>query len=226
MSTVAIIPARGGSKRIPQKNIREFLGVPIIAYPIQKAQASKLFSRVIVSTDDAEIVRVAEEYGAEVELRPGSLADDHATLGDVMRYDAARLPDHVNEVCFILATALFFSVSDLLKGKALLDTRETLFSLPSQRFPAPIERAFTWNTSGKTQMLDPSNYGKRSQDCLESYYDAGQFYWGLKSSWVSPPSDFFGPHTASFELASRFCVDIDDPSDWELAERVYPILNS
>lgn len=225
-NSVAIIPARGDSKRIPGKNIRGFCGRPMIAYPIQKARASQLFSRVIVSTDDAEIARVAETYGAEVELRPASLADDHTTLSDVMRYEAARLPDYENEVCFILATALFFSVSDLLKGKVLLNTPGTLFTLPGQRFPAPIERAFTRNTSGQTQMLDPSKYATRSQDCVESYYDAGQFYWGLKSSWASPPSDFFGPHTASFELASRFCVDIDDPSDWELAERVYPVMNS
>ena len=225
-TAVAIIPARGGSKRIPRKNIREFLGVPMIAYPIQKARASTLFSRVIVSTDDAEIARVAEAYGAEVELRPANLADDHTTLGDVMRYEAARLRENEDKVCFILAPALFFSVSDLINGEALLDSPGTLFSLPGQRFPAPIERAFIRNASGQTQMLDPSKYATRSQDCVESYYDAGQFYWGLKSSWVNPPSDFFGPHTASFELANRFCVDIDEPSDWEFAERVYPLLNS
>ena len=224
--SICIIPARGGSKRIPRKNIREFLGIPIIAYPIKKALSSKLFSRVIVSTDDLEIARIAENYGAEVDLRPSSLSDDYTTLGDVMRYEAKRLPAEESQVCFILATAVFFSVSDLINGKALLASPGTLFSLPGQRFPAPIERAFIRNTGGQTQMLDPSKYATRSQDCVESYYDAGQFYWGLKSSWVNPPSDFFGPHTASFELASRFCVDIDDPSDWEFAERVYPLLNS
>tara|TARA_B110000008_G_scaffold278473_2_gene322352 strand:+ start:2519 stop:3199 length:681 start_codon:yes stop_codon:yes gene_type:complete len=226
MKAVAIIPARGGSKRIPRKNIRKFCGKPIIAYSIHKARASNLFSRVIVSTDDLEIAGIAKTYGAEVDLRPARLADDYTTLSDVMRYEAASLPNDENAVCFILATALFFSVSDLYKGKELLDISGTLFTLPVQRFPAPIERAFTRNKSGQTQMLDPSKYATRSQDCVESYYDAGQFYWGLRSSWVNPPLDFFGPHTASFELASRFCVDIDDSSDWEFAERVYPLLNS
>ena len=224
--SICIIPARGGSKRTPRKNIREFLGIPIIAYPIKKALSSKLFSRVIVSTDDLEIARIAENYGAEVDLRPSSLSDDYTTLGDVMRYEAKRLPADDSQVCFILATAVFFSVSDLLKGKALLERPGTLYSLPSQRFPAPIERAYILNESQQTRMLDPSKYSTRSQDCVVSYYDSGQFYWGTKYSWVCPQPDFFGPHTASFELENRFCVDIDDPSDWEFAEKIYPVINS
>lgn len=225
MKAVAIIPARGGSKRIPHKNIREFLGTPIIAYPIRTALSSKLFSRVIVSTDDSEIARISEMYGAEVCMRPCNLSDDYTPLVNVMHHEAKRLSSDETEVCFILATALFFTVSDLLKGKALLDSQGTVYSLPSQRFPAPIERAFTLNESQQTQMVDPSKYFVRSQDCLVSYHDAGQFYWGTRSSWICPPPAFFGPHTASFELKNRFCIDIDDIADWEFAERIYPAIN-
>ena len=225
MKAVAIIPARGSSKRIPRKNIREFLGMPIIAYPIQAALSSKLFSRVIVSTDDLEVSTIAKKYGAEVVMRTSSLSDDHTSLIDVMRYEAKRLPDDENQVCFILATALFFTVSDLLKGKGLLDTPGIVYSLPCQRFPAPIERAFTLNKNQQTHMVDSTNYFVRSQDRLVSYYDAGQFYWGSKSSWINPPQHFFGLHTASFELENRFCIDIDDESDWALSERIYPVIS-
>lgn len=224
--TIAIIPARGGSKRIPRKNIREFLGMPIIRYPIQMAQTSNLFSRIIVSTDDSEVASIAEKYGAEVVLRPSSLSDDHTTLIDVMRYEAKRLPDDEIQVCFILATALFFTVTDLLRCRGLLDAPGIAYSLPCQRFPAPIERAFTLNKSQQTDMVDSSKYYARSQDCLVTYYDAGQFYWGSKSSWINPPQHFFGSYTASLELENRFSVDIDNETDWEFAERIYPLISS
>jgi N-acylneuraminate cytidylyltransferase len=222
---VAIIPARGGSKRIPKKNIRMFCGQPMIAYPIKMALSSNIFSRVIISTDDLEVADVAKQYGADVDLRPNRLSGDHVALVDVMRYMADNLVFEECQVCFILATALFFSVSDLKRGQSLLRDPQTFYSLPCQRFPAPIERAFTINSRQQTDMVDSSRYLARSQDCLVSYYDAGQFYWGTKSSWLNPPQDFFGPYTAAFELENRFCIDIDDESDWELAEMLYPVIN-
>ena len=181
---VAIIPARGGSKRIPKKNIKDFCGNPMISYPIKVALKSKIFQRVIVSTDDNEIAKVSESFGAEVPfIRPKNISDDFATTGDVMSHAAKWLKENANHlasVCCIYATAPFIKKDDLIKAYNLFKENKWSFVFSATSFPFPIQRAIKLNEEGGIKMFQPEHFESRSQDLTESYHDAGQFYFGKK----------------------------------------------
>ncbi len=224
---VAIIPARGGSKRIPRKNVRSFCGKPIICHPILAASKSGLFQRIIVSTDDPEIAEIASQYGAEVVDRPAELANDHALLRDVMKFEAQRLcgPNGPECICFLLATAVFISPTILQAGAALMDNNSFDQALTAMPFPAPIQRAFMQTAGGGTRMFMPEQYSARSQDLEEAYHDAGQCYWGRLRCFLDSKADYFNERTAIIPMDRRFAVDIDTPIDWEIAEARYRLAN-
>jgi N-acylneuraminate cytidylyltransferase len=222
-NTIAIIPARGGSKRIPRKNIREFCGHPILSYPIRTALDSGLFARVIVSTDDSDVADVARHFGAEAVDRPPELADDHAPLGDVMAHEARRLEgaDAPEFICFLLATAVFVSVDVLAYGAFLMQDERFDHALTAVPFPAPVQRSFVCTPAGGTRMLMPGMYSMRSQDLEQAYYDAGQCYWGRTRCFMKPGADYFNERTTIIPMDHRLAVDIDTPEDWEIAEIRY-----
>jgi pseudaminic acid cytidylyltransferase len=223
MHSVAVIPARGGSKRVPRKNIRTFAGKPIISYPIATAIRSGLFKDVIVSTDDERIAEVARENRAKVVWRPAELADDHARLRDVMKFEVERLcgPDEPELVCFLLATAVFVSEKVLQFGAEIMAGGSFNHALTAVPFPAPVQRAFVRTPSGGTRMFMPEHYSARSQDLEEAYHDAGQCYWGRLHAFLDAEADYFNDRTALIPMDRRFALDIDTPLDWELAEARY-----
>lgn len=227
---IAIIPARGGSKRIPRKNIKLFHGKPIIAYSIENALNSGCFDKVIVSTDDQEIAKVADEYGANVPfMRPASLSDDHATTMDVINHAINWLEDNnyeVNNACCIYATAPFIQTQDLQQGYDKLtninDNTKFVFSATS--FSFPIQRAIKLSKLGEVSMFSPENELVRSQDLDEAYHDAGQFYWGTKAAFLNKES-IFSSHSKVVKLPRYRVQDIDTPDDWYFAEMLYQLLD-
>ena len=224
---IAIIPARGGSKRIPRKNIKPFHGKPMIAYSIEAAVVSGCFDKVIVSTDDAEIAEVAKKYGAEVPfLRPVDISDDYATTMDVMEHAIRWCKNegwNVETVCCLYATAPFVLPEDLQKGYELLRDTSVQFAFSATSFPFPIQRAIKLDEQGSVSMFSPENEQVRSQDLEEGYHDAGQFYWGQTSAFLNKLS-IFSPHSKAVLLPRCRVQDIDTPEDWELAEKLFSIL--
>lgn len=226
---IAIIPARGGSKRIPRKNIKLFHGKPMIAYSIEAAKASGCFDKVIVSTDDQEIAEVAKQYGADVPfLRPADIADDHTTTMDVMHHAIRWCESQgmaVEHVCCIYATAPFIRPADLTQGYQKLTANvETQFVFSAATFSFPIQRAIKLSANGDVTMFQPEHELTRSQDLEEAYHDAGQFYWGRTQAFLSRQS-FFAPHSRVVLLPRARVQDIDTPEDWAFAEALYAIVN-
>ncbi len=219
---LAVIPARGGSKRIPRKNIRPFAGQPMIAWSIRAALDSGCFDRVIVSTDDAEIADVARAHGAEVPfVRPPELSDDHTgtipVIAHATRWQAEHGPAPAL-VCCLYATAPFVRPADLQAGLAALQAAPDAayaFSVTSYAFP--IQRAIRLTAAGRVDMFDPAQFGTRSQDLEEAFHDAGQFYWGRAEAWVEGRR-IFAPHALPVLLPRHRVQDIDTPEDWERAE--------
>lgn len=224
---VAIIPARGGSKRIPRKNIKHFHGKPMIAYSIEAALASDCFDRVIVSTDDTEIAEVAKKYGAEVPfLRPSNISDDYATTMDVMHHAITWCDNNgwdIDDVCCLYATAPFVLPEDLKKGYELLKGTSVQFTFSATSFPFPIQRAIKLDERGLVSMFTPENEQVRSQDLEEAYHDAGQFYWGRKDAFLNKLS-VFSCHSKAVLLPRKRVQDIDNQEDWELAESLFSAL--
>lgn len=218
---LAIIPARGGSKRIPRKNIRPFAGRPIIAYAIQAAQEAALFDRIVVSTDDEEIAAVARSYGAETPfVRPAELADDHATTMDVVRHGVEWLTDQgrpVETVCCIYATAPFVQPADIQAAAKILAESGADYCIPVTTFPFPIQRAVKITPEGRLQMFQPEHMNTRSQDLEEAYHDVGQFFWA-RATAVHEEKPVFGPDTVPHIIARYRVQDIDTQEDWERAE--------
>ncbi|EPA1952422.1 pseudaminic acid cytidylyltransferase [Vibrio alginolyticus] len=224
---VAIIPARGGSKRIPRKNIKAFHGKPMIAYSIEAAIASGCFDKVIVSTDDTEIAAVAEAHGAHVPfLRPADISDDYATTMDVMAHAIHWCQNEgwdIDAVCCLYATAPFVLPKDLQQGYALLQGEGVQFAFSATSFPFPIQRAIKLDSDGSVSMFAPENEQVRSQDLEEAYHDAGQFYWGKTRAFLEKYS-IFSPHSKAVLLPRNRVQDIDTPEDWELAESLFSVL--
>ncbi|NRB68613.1 MAG: pseudaminic acid cytidylyltransferase [Vibrio sp.] len=224
---VAIIPARGGSKRIPRKNIKAFHGKPMIAYSIEAAIASGCFDKVIVSTDDAEIAAVAEDYGAYVPFfRPADISDDYATTMDVMAHAIHWCQNEgweIDAVCCLYATAPFVLPKDLQQGYALLQGEDVQFAFSATSFPFPIQRAIKLDSDGSVSMFTPENEQVRSQDLEEAYHDAGQFYWGKTRAFLEKYS-IFSPHSKAVLLPRNRVQDIDTHEDWELAESLFSVL--
>ena len=217
---VAIIPARGGSKRIPHKNIRSFCGKPMISYSIETALQSGCFERVIVSTDSDEIARIARLAGAETPFtRPAELSDDFATTLDVMAHAVTQL-DYKDSVCCIYATAPFLSAENLNHAKSMLESGKWNYVFSATRFAFPVQRGLTTNMNGGVEMLFPEHANTRSQDLPDSFHDAGQFYWGRASAFAEK-KPIFGPQSAAFLIPRKLVQDIDTEEDWEMAEKMY-----
>ena len=220
MNPIAIIPARGGSKRIPRKNVREFCGKPMIAWSIDAARESELFERILVSTDDQEIAEVARSCGAEVPfLRPSQLSDDHTGTTAVIAHAVEWLAEHdqcPEHVCCIYATAPFLNAEDLRQGLELLSSGDWSYVFSATDFAAPVFRAFQAGAEG-LKMLYPEHEMTRSQDLPDVLHDAAQFYWGRKDAWLQQRSMFAADSTV-VRLPRWRVQDIDTPGDWARAE--------
>ena len=222
---LCVIPARGGSKRIPRKNIREFRGKPMIAWSIASAQASRCFDQIIVSTDDAEIADVSRHWGAEVPfVRPVELADDFAGTTPVVAHAVQWHQAHGHEltaVCCLYATAPFVEPGDIKRGLDLLEqAADDRFVFTATSYASPVQRALCLDpATGEAHMLQPEHFSKRSQDLEAAYHDAGQFYWGRPQAWLSSDSLF---EFSKILLLPRWRVnDIDNLEDWTMAELLY-----
>jgi len=217
---IAVIPARGGSKRIPRKNIRPFAGKPMIAYSIHCALDSGLFERVIVSTDDAEIAKVATGLGAEAPfVRPPDLSDDYTGTTEVIAHAVefmqGQLP--LSAVCCIYATAPFIAKEDIARGCALLEAGSWQFVFSATTYAFPIFRSFRTTQGQGVQMFFPEHFGSRSQDLPEALHDAGQFYWGRPQAWLDRQPIF--SERSTIVAVPRWRVqDIDTAEDWHRAE--------
>ena len=228
IKAVAIIPARGGSKRIPRKNIKLFCGKPIIAYSIMAAKKTNLFDKIIVSTDDHEIAETALDWGAEVPfIRPENLADDYTTTLDVIKHALDWL--NKNDVgchfaCCIYATAPFVRISDLKKGYKLVRDSDFYFSFPITTFPSPIFRALKLAENNSLEMFWPEHLNTRTQDLTEAYHDVGQFYWGKAEVFLKSDS-IFAERSSPVIIPRYLAQDIDTPEDWKQAELLYQTLH-
>lgn len=222
---IAVIPARGGSQRIPRKNIKFFGGKPIIAYSIACATSSALFDRIIVSTDDDEIASVAEKYGAEAPFsRPARLADDLTGTTEVVAHAVSHLRGEgcdVTAVCCIYATAPFIHVEDLSRGWSLIATGAWKYVFSATTFASPIFRAFENTDAGSVKMFFPQFFEKRSQDLPQAWHDAAQFYWGQPSAWLEN-ANIFAEHSTIIPIPRWRVQDIDTPEDWLRAELLAP----
>jgi pseudaminic acid cytidylyltransferase len=224
MSAIALIPARGGSRRIPRKCIRSFAGLPMIAHPIKLAQASGLFDRIIVSTDDREIAEIAMGLGAEVpSMRPAELADDHTPIVEVVRHTIRELQAQGNRfeyLCRIFATAALILPEDLMAGYQRMKEGSP-FAMGVKAFPHPVERRLTLDEGGRVSMVQSERFATRTQDLAVTYYDPGQFCWGTPEGFLSGVPPLLTAGTAGVVLPSHRGLDIDDEDDWLLAEAVY-----
>jgi len=217
---VAIIPARGGSKRIPRKNIKEFNGKPIIAWAILAAQKSGIFDLVVVSTDDDEIKLVSERYGAIVPfIRPAGISDDNTPTVPVISHavkEIDKLYGHVEQVCCIYPCSPLLLSSDLIEAFSILESTAADFVYPIVEYPHPIFRSMRKSKNGKMEFVYPEYELTRTQDLECVFHDAGQFYWGKAEAW----RELKKMHTdgIGMEIPSYRVVDIDTEDDWKRAE--------
>lgn len=224
---LALIPARGGSKRIPRKNIKPFAGKPIIAYAIAAAQQAGCFDEVIVSTDDDEIADVAVKYGATAPFRrPPEVSNDTATTAAVIRHAIewyVKVGADLSHVCCIYAAAPFVQAADILAAYDLLTASGADYCFPVTPFASPIQRALKRRSDGRLEMFYPEHLNTRSQDLPEAFHDAGQFYWGRAEAFQHGAS-LFGPTAIPLILPRWRVQDIDTPDDWARAELMYEAL--
>lgn len=225
---IAIIPARGGSKRIPRKNIKDFCGKPMIAWSIEAAKASGLFDHIIVSTDDDEIAEVAKQWGAEVPfMRPAELSNDYAGTTAVIAHATQWALDQgleVEAVCCIYATAPFVQVDDLQRGWEALESGDWAYAFTVTDYAAPIFRSFKRTSDGGIEMFFPEHFSTRSQDLPSALHDAGQFYWGRPSAWIEGKR-VFDRHSTPIIIPRWRVQDIDNEEDWLRAEILAAIIN-
>ncbi|MFJ2326284.1 MULTISPECIES: pseudaminic acid cytidylyltransferase [Pseudomonas] len=226
MSKVAIIPARGGSKRIPRKNLLPFDGVPMIVRSIRTALESGLFDQVVVSTDDAEIADVARTQGAQVPfLRPAELADDFTGTAAVIVHALQQLPAF-DYACCVYATAPLLQAHYLRQGIELLEQHpDKSFAFSVCSFGFPVQRALTLDGQGALKALYPEFRHTRSQDLPEAFQDAGQFYWGRSEAWLRGEA-VYSPASLPVVLPRHLVQDIDTPEDWKRAEYLYAALKA
>jgi len=227
LSKIAIIPARGGSKRIPRKNIRDFLGKPIIAYSIITALECDLFDEVMVSTDDEEIAEVARKYGAVVPfMRSGKNATDYATTVDVV-IEVIEKYKEINRNfeygCCLYPTAPLITADHLIRGLNGLITSNRKSVFPVTKFSYPIWRGLSFNEKDDVKMIWPENLNKRSQDLKEAYHDAGQWYWFQVEDIVKGKS-LFTDNSSAIKLPETEVQDIDTETDWKIAELKFKLM--
>ena len=222
---ICIIPARGGSKRIPGKNIKDFLGKPLIAYSIEAALNSKVFSEVIVSTDDEMIANVAREFGASVPFfRDASLSDDYATSTDVIKDAIRRVNSSFSDVCCLYATAPLIRAEILKEAAGEFKKHEYKFLFSATAFDSPIQRAIKLDENARVSMFYPQFEKTRSQDLEPAFHDAGAFYFGKKEAWLEC-SALFAPYSKAYLLPRNLVCDIDTLEDFEFAKKLYLINN-
>lgn len=221
--TICIIPARGGSKRIPRKNINSFHGKPMIQWSIEAAQTSKIFKHIIVSTEDDEIREIAESLGALVPFkRPSWLADDYTNTIDVIAHACEwckKSGVSFDVACCLYATAPFVKSFDLIKAFDLLSEEKWQYVFSAGEYSAPILRSFRKNENGGVEMFFPQYFSTRSQDLPPAYFDAGMFYMGKADAWLNKLK-FFEKHSFALTLPSCRIQDIDTPEDWVKAEKM------
>ncbi|MDE1462288.1 pseudaminic acid cytidylyltransferase [Spartinivicinus poritis] len=226
---IAIIPARGGSKRIKNKNIKIFCGKPIIAYSIEAAQVSNCFEKVIVSTDSEEIANVARAAGAEIPFaRPEYISDDYADTISVIKH-AVEFYKEKNQffdnVCCIYATAPFVTGEIIYKGLINLKNSNSDYAITVTDFSFPIQRAIKITEQGRIKMIQPDHYQTRSQDLIKTYHDAGQLYWGKSDAFLEK-KPIFSESTVPIILPRNQVQDIDTEDDWVEAEFKYKLINN
>lgn len=224
---IAVIPARGGSKRIPRKNVRPFCGKPMIAWPIEAARESGCFDHIVVSTDDEEIARIALGYGAEVPFsRPAELSDDHTATRPVVIHaiwEAEKLWGPAELTCCMYATSPFMTSADIRNGLDVLMQSDADFAFAVTTFPYPIQRALKRTANNRMAMFQPEHRLTRSQDLEEAYHDAGQFYWGRTRAFLKDRPTFSDASIPIVLPRSRV-QDIDTLEDWRRAELMFEAL--
>lgn len=224
MSAIAIVTARGGSKRIPRKNVRDFAGRPMIGWPVEAAVKSGLFTRVLVSTDDPEIAEAARAWGAESPFsRPVELAGDESGTLEVMGHAvdwALEQGWSFQTACCVYGTAAFTSVDDLKEASDRHREGRWDYVFAAGRYQRPALRAFVKHDSGAMEFIQPQFALTRSQDLAPTYYDSGQFYWGSADAWAGR-RPIYGERTTFVELPPERAIDIDTPEDWAMAERQF-----
>lgn len=223
---IAVIPARGGSKRIPRKNVKPFCGKPMIAWSIEAARDSGCFDRILVSTDDDEIAEIAEAYGAEAPFRrPAELSDDHTptvpVIAHAVRWQQESAP--VDRACCIYATAPMVTPAAIRTGRDMLDAADADYAFSVTTFAFPIQRALILDSDARVAMWRPGDADTRSQDLRETYHDAGQFYWGAARSWLEG-RPIFAEGSVAVQLPRKHVQDIDTPEDWESAELLFKLM--
>jgi len=224
--TIAILPARGGSKRIPRKNVQPFLGKPIIHYAIEAALHSKLFDEVMVSTDDTEIAALSRSFGASVPFfRSEKTSNDFAIIADVVEevlQEYKKIGKEFQYCCCILPTAIFLTPQRLQEGYALLKKKNYITVFPVVQFSYSILRALKLENE-KVMMIWPENLKKRSQDLESTYHDSGQFYW-MNVHEFFKEKNLFTDNSGAIVLSDVEVQDIDTETDWKIAEMKYKLM--
>jgi N-acylneuraminate cytidylyltransferase len=224
---LAVIPARGGSKRVPRKNVKLFCGKPMIAWSIEAALQSVCFDQVIVSTDDDEIADVARQYGALVPfMRPVELSDDLTGTIPVIRHAIEWCQSQGQkplQVCCLYATAPFVGIDDLRRGLVVLTDTGSNYAFSVTSYTFPIQRAIHITDAGRIEMFNPEHFNTRSQDLEEAWHDAGQFYWGRTEAWLTG-KPIFSNDAVPVKLPRHRVQDIDTPEDWVRAEWMFKAL--
>lgn len=226
---LAIIPARGGSKRIPRKNIKPFCGKPMLAWSIEAARRSGCFDHIVVSTDDGEIAEVARQHGAAAPfIRPPELSGDYVGTIQVIAHAIEwmnRTAGTIDFACCIYATAPFVQPEDLKRGFDLLQDSGVDYAFSVTSYAFPIQRAIRITPNARVEMFNPEHFNTRSQDLEEAFHDAGQFYWGRAPAWLSG-KPLFSPVATPVVLPRHRVQDIDTPEDWERAEWLFKSMHA
>mgnify|MGYP001166806378 CR=1 FL=1 len=198
----------------------------MIAYSILAAQNTEMFDRIYVSSEDEEIIEISMKYGAEIIRRPKNLSDDYTPTIPVIRHAINSMLNNnlsIKTVCCIYATAPFINKEDLIRGYKIIKEDKWNFVFSATKFSYPIQRAFRKLETGGIEMFQPKHFQKRSQDLLEAYHDAGQFYWGKSSVWLKI-EQLFDPNSTICELPTWRVQDIDNQEDWDRAELLYQLI--
>jgi N-acylneuraminate cytidylyltransferase len=225
---IAVIPARGGSKRIPRKNIRAFCGKPIIAYSIAAAQETGLFDQIVVSTDDEEIAAVARQFGATTPfIRPKEIADDFTGTNAVVKHAVAWFNERTSNIthaCCLYATAPLVQARFIKEGCEAISRSDAAFAFSVTSYAFPIQRAVRITPEGRVDAIYPEHRMTRSQDLEPAYHDAGQFYWGTALAFLED-MPVFAPHSIGVVLPRHLVQDIDTLEDWDQAELMFRAIN-
>lgn len=224
---LAIIPARGGSRRIKNKNIKLFFNKPIIYWSIKAAKQSKLFDKIIVSTDSKKIANICKKYNIEIPfLRPKTLSNDKVSTIKVIKHALIWFKKKgvfFDRVCCIYPASPFISKKIIKKALKLLKIKRKSFAFTVSSYPHPIQRALKIKKNGYLKPVWPSNVNIRSQKFENRYHDAGQFYWGTFDSFMKN-KNFFIKNSIPIYIPRYLCHDIDTLEDWKKAELVFKSL--